>query len=363
MAFRDSILQYLEYDFTSDVLSEYATLMLKEAIFNAERALSHTSMISDRKELESLLSVDSEVFNKKYNEIYSYTEDTPNKLDYKFFTKEKALEWAYAKNFTNTTIAKLYNHMMIDINKNLPEILHQKMTSPLSPKLYVREGYRDGINNSADAIIELIPYSTEKDDCIYALCREIVDFDCTGVPQDAKVYSRAYDDNMITYNASYIRSIIYRIIFDAIYNSPDINGDGFIDCIEAHYRNINNRLSLDYKLVDSKIRDMVRKLGLYKKCCVKFYVEDSTQSDFNWLVIENTLNTNVRFKMDEIYKKLRDPIDYNDGHISVIASNEYLCKLHGDESFAVEKMYYVLETEDRKVFVTKLPIIKKGELI
>ena len=99
---------------------------------------------------------------------------------------------------------------------------------------------------------------------------------------------------------------------------------------------------------------------MYEKCHIRFYIEDNMESDFNWLVIENALNTDVHFKMDEIYKKLRDPIDYNDGHISVIASNEYLCKLHGDEPFPVEKMYFVSETENKKVFVTKLPIIKKG---
>ena len=360
LSYRDSILAYLEDDFTSDVLSEYARLTLTEAIFNAERAISHTSMISDKKELETLLGIKSDHFYQEHNELY-----VKNKIIKHFipFTKELALEWAYAKNFSNTYIAKLYNHMLIYINSNVNDIIKDKTVDPMSSKLYVKTEYNDGITVAAKRIIDLLPKSKEKEiDGIYSLFSQIINFEVSKELDDSVVYySHNEDGEMFTYNVEYIKGIIYRIIFDALSNTPDVNDTKFIENISGHYRNLNALSLLQSREGNVKILNSLRNANdkaRFEKCQVKFYMEknENINNNFHWLVIENTLGSNVEYKMEEIYRKLEDPIDYNDGHISLVASHEYICKLHKRFDFPIKKMYNV---EQGKKFITKLPIIRK----
>ncbi|WP_293973433.1 hypothetical protein [uncultured Ruminococcus sp.] len=364
LSYRDSILAYLEDDFTSDVLSEYARMTLTETILNAERAISHTSMISDRKELKKLLGTDGTNFYEAYNveavKKNSNTEGLKNKLIP--FTKELALKWAYAKNFTNTSIAKLYNHMLIYINSDVCKIMNDKSTDPMSSRLYVEEKYNDGISFAAEKIIDLLPADkNNEEDYIYSLFWQVINFEVGEELNDAMIYTHKYGGKKITYNAEYIKGIIYRIIFDALSNSPDIYDTRFVESISNHYRNMNSLVLFELKKEENSILQFLinaKNKARFNKCTVRFYMEknEKESSDFNWFVIENTLGTDVQYKMEEIYRKLEDPIDYNDGHISMVATNEYVCKLHDLFNLPVKEMFDVVEGNK---FITKLPIIRK----
>ena len=203
----------------------------------------------------------------------------------------------------------------------------------------------------------MIPDNREENsDYMYSLFWQIVDFDVSEELNDALVYSCKYGGEMITYNTEYIKGIIYRIIFDALSNSPDIHNTKFIENISNHYRNKNYSLLLGSQ-GNNNVMNLLAKHDrkLFEKCKVSFYMERNENSDFHWLVIENTLGTDVKYKMEDIYRKLEDPIDYNDGHIYMVASNEYVCKLHGMYDFPIKDMFYIKENK----FVTKLPIIRK----
>lgn len=344
LSFRDSILTYLECDFTSDVLSEYARLTLTETILHAERAISHTSMKNDNKELADFLSKNNNKLWEKRNS---------------FFSKDKALEWAYAKNYANTIIAKLYNNMMIHINREIDDILKNDHQDSNTPMLYVSEGYDDGIGMAAGDLMLLLPCK-DTDDSVFGLFREIINIEIAPELRDAKVYYSMFGDKKITYNFDYLKGIIYRMLFDALLNHPDIYDVNFVLNLCSHYRN-----QYCFKNVepDSEMKFLLRPKGserqLFEKTKIEFSLEDTKEKgDFKWLVVKNTLRFDVKYKLEEMYRKLEDPIDYNDGHISTVAMYEYVCKLHQKEP-DVREMFTEEDKNGIKKFITKLPIIRK----
>ena len=100
---------------------------------------------------------------------------------------------------------------------------------------------------------------------------------------------------------------------------------------------------------------------LFEKTEIEFSLENTKEkSDFKWLVIKNTLGLGVKYKLEEVYRKLEDPIDYNDGHISTVAMYEYVCKLHQKEP-GVREMFTEEDDNGIKKFITRLPIIRKDK--
>ena len=342
LSYRDSILAYLEYDFTSDVLSEYARMTLTEAIFHAERAISHTSMLNDNKEIADLLS----------NEGGPFWKD-------KTLEKSKALEWACAKGHANRIIAKLYNQMMIHLNRNISDIVTDNNHIGKSPVLYLAQGTNNGINIAANLVKDILPHP-ETEDRIFRLFMEVMDLEINETALlNEKIYSVTVDGIIMTYNLDYLKGIIYRILFDSLLNCPDIYDENFVMNLDSHYRNI----ALKDKAAINKLEFLLRQSGkqrtMFERAKVSFSIEDDVNKNYKWLVIENSLNSSISYKMKDLYQKLEDPIDYNDGHISIVASKEYVCKLLQEPQFDVKRMFYEKDEDGVIKFFTKLPIIRK----
>ena len=347
LSYRDSILAYLECDFTSDVLSEYARLTLTETILHAERAISHTSMMNDNKELSDFLDNNNNLFWEKCES---------------YFPKWKALEWAYAKNYANTTIAKLYNNMMTQINLKIEDISNKVSQKGKTPMLFLENGYNDGVSVAAENVISFLPYD-DTEDSVFLLFKEIIGFKIDSRLYDAKVYYSCIGNKKITYNLDYIKGIIYRILFDALLNHPDIYDVNFVLNLRSHYRNKENRKRFNTRNELQFLRHPQGSVKpLFEKSVVEFYLEDAKKDDnFKWLVIKNTLGYDVKYKLEDIYHKLDDPIDYNDGHISIVALHEYTCKLHKTNKSYAREMFTEENENGIIKFITKLPIIRKDD--
>ena len=100
-----------------------------------------------------------------------------------------------------------------------------------------------------------------------------------------------------------------------------------------------------------------------KICTVEFSIEKCPQSTtFDWLVIRNNIDKysveQSKMELEYFKMKMKDPLDFSDGHMSLLAAKEYFLKLHkDDEQIIVDNIY---SCEDN-YFVTRLPIIKKGD--
>ena len=89
------------------------------------------------------------------------------------------------------------------------------------------------------------------------------------------------------------------------------------------------------------------------------YEETYPNEEFDWLVIKNRVFDYRRADIETIKRKLRDPLDYNDGHISLMVEIQYMSKLFNPsvEETLIENMFRY----NGDYFETRLPIVGKGE--
>ena len=105
-------------------------------------------------------------------------------------------------------------------------------------------------------------------------------------------------------------------------------------------------------------------------CKIIFDIESSGQSNFDWLVIKNELSGSPHIATEEIISRLKDPLDFNDGHMSLLTEKEYFSKLLdvknenilNENIFKFEVEYFETGNFKTGYFVTRLPIIKQEDI-
>jgi hypothetical protein len=123
---------------------------------------------------------------------------------------------------------------------------------------------------------------------------------------------------------------------------------------------------------NSSIDDYYLKNLINRACTIKIYVEDSDNNQYDWLVIKNKVNINISKiygkdyskKLKKIKQKLQDPLDYADGHLSLLTIKNYIELLPG---ITFDKLYNSMfnfqwdEIQESMYFITKLPILAKED--
>lgn len=342
---------FLVADFTSDVLQRYAHSIGTEAVLKTDKEISHSSLSDDSLQIEKIM---------KMCDNPSVDLNNNNKI-----TREKLLEWFTVRNYCNMVTARLHNRVMRNFNKSLGMIISDSENSD-SVKLYVEADWNDGYSIPLSNLNEILPIKNTND-CIFELFKQIITFD--GVDElvnNRKPVVIKFQEKKYTYNRDYVKNLIYCICFDALRFSigSGAENNDFVERIKNHYKFVNlvenannpNYGGTEFKKILSHYQNSI-------PCHIQFSIEEGTEH-FDWLVVKNELDVHEDKKkiMDSIKKKLSDPLDFADGHMSLIAHKEFLCKLFDNlyNREMIMQMYaYGTDEYDKEYFITRLPIIAK----
>lgn len=345
--------QFFVADFTSDVLQRYAHTIGTEAILKNEKEISHSSLSNDRIQIEQIMNMGNEQSGL----------ECVNKSP---ISKEKMLEWFTARNYCNMVTARLHNRVMRNFNKDLGMIISESENGN-SVKLYVEAELNDGFSIPLNNLAEILPVS-QTDDYIFKLFQQVITFE--GIEElcrSRKPVVIKYNEKKYTYNRDFAKNLIYRVCFDALRFSrgAGAENDDFVKRIINHYTLLNVRKYAAGKKNDTESTRFQEILLHYSDvipCRMNFSFENGTEC-FDWLVIKNELNVHQDHDkiLDSIKKKLLDPLDFSDGHMSLIAHKEFLFKpftnLEGNNIFL--RMYSYGKEDGKEYFITRLPIIDK----
>lgn len=354
LIYRNSFMYYFQEDFTSDVMQRYSHSLDTEAVLKNEKIVSHTSIRKDIAEIESIVS--------KERETAAFGNADLNKKDYSIEIKN----WAIARNHCNMIIARLYNRVFMNSNKSFKRIVSDALNNrhDESYKLYVN--HFDGISKPLKEIKEVLPIKDKN--TIYNLLDDLLsfDFDDTLYYEDVKVISKESEGKSYYYNTEFVKNIIYRICFDSLRfdKYAGLSNENFVERIYNHYKEVEIRNNLKQEINDGRHSIIIKEKGVSPnvdyKCKISFSVEECKDSDnFDWLVIKNHVDVHVPEKekiINDIRQKMEDPIDFSDGHMSLITAKEYLARMINEEDQELLSNMYQYENE---YFVTRLPIIKK----
>ncbi len=346
LSYRNKIMKHLAEDFTSDVMQKYAHTIDTEAILEHEKVISHTPMRED-KEILKILGNNGN-FDKNNNC------GRPN--------NETMLKWVLARDYCNTMVARLYNRVFRNINKTFDEIIDDsKMIENRDVmKLYVPQNSSDGNSFPVNSIMDILPNDNESD-YIYMLFKDIIYFNILNKDNLYKSSIITKKDKMgmeYTYNLDYTKNIIYRICFDALRFSVGAGAgiNNFLKRIECHYefkKKSLRKLKYEQEIVEFLLRPYIGK----HSCEIIFDIENSEGTRFDWFVIKNKLHTVTNITTEEIIAKLKDPLDFKDGHMSLLTEKEYFAKfLDKDDEEILNNNMFRFEND---YFITRLPIIKK----
>ncbi|MCM1284943.1 MAG: hypothetical protein NC213_00080 [Acetobacter sp.] len=351
LSYRNSLIYYFQKDFTSDVMQRYNRFLDTSIILENERVVSHTSHKKDYDEVTSLINETEKVYCAHYDSIKN---------------------WVLARNYCNSVIARLYNRVFNNIIKTFDEVVSdsKNKTKDYTYKLYLDVNYEDGRNVAFKKLSQINPF--ENDDPFFKLFREIIvlqkkENNCISTEEwfndDFDIFVESHNEKQYGYNLEFVKNIIYRICLDALrYNIYSYSSNDFIDLINKYYCHKDN-MSKKESIESNLLRESS---GLYdfddRICIVEFCVEECPQSTtFDWLVIRNKVDRysidQNKMKLEYFKMKMKDPLDFSDGHMSLLAAKEYFLKLHKEcEKIIVDNIY---SYEDDS-FVTRLPIIRKG---
>lgn len=179
-------------------------------------------------------------------------------------------------------------------------------------------------------------------------------------------------ENNEYYNLEYFRCIMIDMLISAIKfqsTRPDflLRIDRLLE-IKQQLRLIDTE---DYQWVKDDIElgkmfDRMKK----EKCRVQLYREKSENDNIDYLVIRNKVNTTL-YNMDDweklnesIKHRLQDPLDFVDGHMSLLAIKRYIENLLPDNKLKCVFQYIKCNSMDGKdifYFENRLPVLKRRD--
>lgn len=329
LTYRNRILSFLVNDFTGGIFSRYARKSNENNILSHEKANSHNTTADDEITIEMFV---------KPNVYEEYT----------VLNEQEAGKWLLLRNYTNGQIAKIFNKIYSSDLK-----LNEKEQSD-EPPLYITSDIgnceRMLFGQRLKQFCDLGIVNDEKPDLRFELLKKVVEIEWTEDVFNAEFISREGK----YYNLEYFKCILVDIFISAIkYKSiyPDylLRIDNFLYDAELIKK---EKISDSYK---DKLRDGV--------CVIKLYREKIEDSNIDYLVIMNSVNKGIhklecwKMKNEEIKRRLADPLDYVDGHMSLLTIKRYIESLHGADALGCQFEY--IEIQNELYFVTKLPILKE----
>lgn len=350
MMYRNRILRFLKKDFASEIYASYAHKVGEKNILSHEKAHSHNTTADDKISLE--------IFQK----IKMFGDDS----EYKVLNKAQAAEWLLLRNYTNGQIAKIFNRGFHDEHGE-DDILHLNI-----PMLYIPKDSKITDNLFKQQLIRFSDLNLsigdlQKQDERFELLRKVIDIKYESKLNDA-LFIQGKGGQY--YNLEYFKCILIDILLSAIkYESdrPDylLRIDNFLDLKRVLEEN-----EAKCNMQDVETRDYVERMKL-SGCSVQIYREESSNPEVDYLIIRNRVDKLVHRlhnwgkKNEIIMHRLKDPLDYADGHMSLLAIKRYIENLDLPKELQCVFCYTPPKVElgekGKLYFESRLPVLKKED--
>lgn len=321
LAYRNRLLRILEQDFNGDTFINYARTNEERNILSHEKAASHSASTDDE--------ISVELFVRR---------DLSNKNIYKYLDDNQKARWLLIRNYTNNQIAKLFNRSFTDDTaREIPPLYLANSVAREKKYLF---GHKLvlfgelGINNTY-----------EEQDGRFRWLQKIMEIDIL-LEDYAEFIENEKGEG---YNQEYFRCILVDIFISAI-KFQSYQKEDFLLRIEQFMSD------------NTSMEDIGNKI-----CKAKIYREETEAGAADYLVIENPVDKSTHGLVDWerrnelINMRLNDPLDFIDGHMSLLAIKRYIERLG-----ATKKMCYFAYSlskneanKDILVFKTCLPVLKK----
>ncbi len=337
LTFRNRILRFLEKDFSGDIFAQYARKLSEKNIVSHEKANSHNTTADDEISVE--IFVRPEIIEK-----------------YKVLKKDTdtIARWLLLRNYVNGQIAKIFNrsfqtsYELIEKDVNVPDYYLQQDKAGCSKALFKKKldkFSRLGMEQTNESNI----------DGRFKFLYEIIHVKKEETLNDAE-FIKGHEGY---YNLEYFKCILIDIFMSAIKYQSD----------RADYLlRVDRFLEIEGELAEAKVKNDKELITEYERACcqVEMFREKTEDANVDYLVIRNPVkkiaNNLVDWKdRNEIIKKrLADPLDYVDGHMSMLATKRYVEKLNPNIKAKCQFEYVEYEKENEKkglFFETRLPVL------
>lgn len=322
--YRHSLLRFFEEDFNSDIMQRNFRSMQEKAILSHEKANSHSSFVEDDSCLDLFYGIERE------SEI----------------TDEKLMLMYY---YTNVTISKIFNRSFHD-----PTDSAQRSHVGI-PKLYLANDKGKYLKKKFIHFSDL--NILDKNDKRF----QWIDSALNIIYDDNLESIEIINNNGVYYNLEYIKCLFLDIFLSSMKYKDD--NDFYIE----RFKNLICQKIFSSQ--DNMVSCSSNNIYIFKKI--------SDYDFFDFLIILNPINNTFGFDYQYLNKKinmrLSDPIDFADGHMSLIAIKRYIEGIDDNLHDKSEFKYYTLdeikskykdiinvnELEEELYFEISLPILKK----
>lgn len=325
LTYRNKILEVLERDFSGEIFAKYAHTVGEKNIMSHEKATSHNTTADDEITVELFV-------RPELAEQYDALEE----LD--------IAKWLLLRNYTNGQIAKIFN-------RSFRESDVEDEDGKEIPPLYVNSsGEGDDFELFKQKLETFGDLEIKDGDNRFALLRQIMDFECE-VPTDAELIQNS---DGYSFNLEYFKCIILDICFSGIKYMSD--GEDYL-------------IRVDQFLSRIKKSELYRERADRIECKMHIYREVTDPGKPDYLVFRNPVDktyhelVNWKKQNETIKKRLSDPLDFADGHMSLYAINRYIENF--DKSLGLKCQFRYDEPKTdfhekaRLYFETKLPVLKE----
>lgn len=256
------------------------------------------------------------------------------------------------RNYTNGQIAKIFNRSFHDAKEGTNPIKSPQLYIPKDSREYSDNAFKQKLRSFSD--LNLKNENVRTTDYRFELLSEIIDIQYDELLNAADFI---LGDEGQYYNVEYFKCIIIDIMISAIKSKLDRSD---------YLTRIDRMLEVNKKLekglppctfLDKEIRGLVE--SWRDSCCwLKFFRRVSPLPDIDYLVIQNSVDTTGfsteywKEQNEIILHRLKDPLDYVDGHMSLLAIKRYVENL--DKSKKLECVFeyieYSLEGSETNIF-------------
>lgn len=339
LSYRNRLLRFFENDFAGDIYAKFAHTIGEKNILAHEKSYSHTTTSDEQSEYR-IISGDNNVEN-------------PTTLPF-----ELEMKWLIFRSYTNRQIAKLFNRSFSDIKDKRVDSgtgnaeftnIHDNNTNNMSDSTPSRYPESHVTNKfmcmQLKEFKDLLKNTSSEDDERGKMLQRIIKFSVSADIKDATFIANTER----AYNLEYFKCILCDVFFSALkYANIDTK---FLFRIQQCHTFEKN---FDIKSKDKRIQlEITRKEG---HNCDYLVIKNRVRTSSHNLSSGKFNDENSRIK-----RRLEDPLDHSDGHMSLFAIKHYVEGLK-ENSKDKTSFYYKSQSMDGKsdiIFVTELPVLVK----
>lgn len=338
LTYRNRILRCLERDFSGNIFARYARTTGEKNILSHEKANSHNTTADDEVSIEIFMK--PALFEGK---------------QYKELTELEATKWLLLRNYTNGQIAKIFNRSFSDSGELVSG----------APQLYLKHSGNEAEERYLfKQKLQFFQELELESDKRFTFLQEIVVVEGVKHLRNAEFIQ---SEEGRGYNQEYFKCILIDICMSAI--KAQTYECAYLSRIERHLCNKKMLENLKKQKANKKERNnsLDEKIERYEKMsCRVIFSREQGENEVDYLVVKNPVDIiecgliDWKQKNRTIEKRLHDPLDFVDGHMSLLAIKRYIENLNSEIKDECS-FRYIQDGESVLdiYFETKLPVLKK----